>query len=76
FNCNMACPYLMLQLARDEFIGRSVEFSGQAYADTLAAVAPSGVFLLCLGMAILGGIIGAFSANKLISKHFEKAGII
>ena len=76
FNCNMACPYLMLQLARDEFIGRSVEFYGQAYADTLAAVAPSWVFLLCLGMAILGGIIGAFIANKLISKHFEKAGII
>ena len=76
FNCNMACPYLMLQLARDEFLGRSVEFYGQAYADTLASIAPDWVFLLCLGTAIVGGILGAFIANKLISKHFEKAGII
>lgn len=76
FNCNMACPYLMLQLARDEFIGRSVEFYGQAYADSLAAIAPTWVFFLCLGVAILGGVIGAFIADKLISKHFAKAGII
>ena len=48
----------------------------RAYADTLASIAPDWVFLLCLGMAIVGGILGAFIANKLISKHFEKAGII
>lgn len=76
FNINMACPFLMLQLARDEFLARSVEFYGQGYADGLAAVAPNWVFFMCLGFAILGGILGALVANKLISKHFEKAGII
>ena len=76
FNLNMACPYLMLQIARDEFLGRSVEFYGQGYADALAAVAPDWVFFMCLGFALLGGIIGALVASKLIAKHFEKAGII
>lgn len=76
FNINMACPFLMLQLARDEFLARSVEFYGQAYADSLAAVAPDWVFFMCLGFAIVGGILGALVANKLIAKHFEKAGIV
>ena len=71
FNINMACPFLALQLARDEFLARSVEFYGQAYADSLAAVAPDWVFFMCLGFAIAGGIIGALIASKLIAKHFE-----
>jgi len=29
-----------------------------------------------IGLALLGGLIGAFIAGKLISKHFEKAGIV
>lgn len=76
FNLNMACPYLMLQFARDEFMQRAVDWYGQAYADALNAVAPSWVILIIIGCAILGGIIGAAIANRLIAKHFEKAGII
>ncbi|MBQ9068316.1 MAG: MptD family putative ECF transporter S component, partial [Eggerthellaceae bacterium] len=45
FNLNMACPYTMLQFARDEFLARTVEFYGQGHADALAAVAPDWVML-------------------------------
>lgn len=76
FNLNMVCPYLMLQFARDEFLARSVEFYGQAYADGIAAVAPDWVILISIGCAIVGGIIGALIASKLIAKHFAKAGIV
>lgn len=76
FNLNMACPYLMLQFARDEFLARSVEFYGQAYADGIAAIAPDWVILISIGCAIVGGIIGALISSKLIAKHFAKAGII
>ncbi len=76
FNLNMACPYLMLQLFRDQFIQRAVDWYGQAYADGLAAIAPSWVIVISIICAILGGIIGSAIASKLISKHFSKAGIV
>lgn len=76
FNINMACPYTMLLLAYDDFMVRAVEWYGQDYADGLAAVTFDGVWFLILGFAILGGIIGAAVASKLIAKHFEKARIL
>lgn len=77
FNINMACPYLMLVFAYDEFMTRAAEYYGQAHADGLMAVMPSGaIWGASLGLAILGGIIGALIASKLIAKHFEKAGIV
>lgn len=77
FNINMACPYTMLVFAYDSFMTRVVEYYGQAYADGLMAVMPSsGIWLVILGLAILGGILGALVASKLIAKHFEKAGIV
>ena len=76
FNLNMACPYLMLQLFRDQFLQRAVDWYGQAYADGLAAVAPSWVIVISIVCAIVGGIIGAAIASKLIKKHFSKAGIV
>ncbi len=76
FNINMACPYLTLLLAYDEFMLRAAEWYGQDYANGLAAVAFDGVWFLILGLAILGGIIGAAVASKLIDKHFKKAGIL
>lgn len=76
FNLNMAMPYTMLQFSREEFMQRAAEWYGQAYADGLAAVAPDWVLVIVVGCAILGGIIGALIASKLISKHFAKAGIV
>ena len=76
FNLNMACPYTMLAFARDDFMARTVEFYGQAHADALAAVAPDWVLLPIVAGAIVGGIIGALIAGKLIAKHFEKANIL
>lgn len=76
FNINMAGPFMLLQFARDEFIGRSAEFYGQAHADALNAAAPDWILAASIGCAIAGGIIGALIASKLIAKHFSKAGIV
>ncbi len=76
FNINMACPYMMLSFARDSFLKRSVEYYGQEYADGIAKLAPSWVFLPILGFALVGGVLGALLANALIKKHFEKAGVV
>lgn len=77
FNINMACPYTMLVYAYDDFMARAAEYYGQAHADGLMAVMPgSYIWFVILGLAILGGILGALIASKLIAKHFEKAGIV
>lgn len=76
FNLNMACPYIMLFLARDKFLAIAAQYYGQTYADGLAALAPNWIWLVTVGCAVLGGIGGAAIANKLIEKHFAKAGII
>lgn len=76
FNINMACPYTLLALSRDSFMQRAHDFYGEDYANGLAAVTPSWIWFGILGLAILGGAIGALISSGLIKKHFEKAGII
>ena len=76
FNLNMACPYLALVTAKDAFIQRSREYYGDKYAEGIAALATDWIWFAILGFAILGGILGALVANKLIRKHFEKAGVV
>ena len=46
------------------------------YADSIAKLAPSWVFLPILGFAMIGGELGALPANALIKKHFAKAGVV
>ena len=67
---------MMLSFARDSFLKRSVEYYGQEYADGIAKLAPSWVFLPILGFALVGGVLGALLANVLIKKHFAKAGVV
>lgn len=76
FNLNMACPFLMLLYARDEFIAIAGSYRGESHAAGLAAVTPSWIYWAILGLAALGGLIGSLLANKLVKKHFEKAGAV
>ena len=66
----------MLYFHRDEFMARSVSFYGQEYADQLAKYAVSGLAFIQIALALVGALIGALIASRLISKHFEKAGIV
>lgn len=76
FNLVMSAPYLMLLTARDRFLELTAQYQGQAHADTLAALTPSWIYLVTIALAILGGLGGAFIANRVIRKHFDKAGVI
>lgn len=76
FNLNMVCPYTMLYFHRDEFMARSVSFYGQDYADQLAKYAAGSLAFIQIGLALAGAAIGVLIASRLISKHFEKAGIV
>lgn len=76
FNMNITAPFAMLLYARDAYIARAAEYNGAAYAESLAAVTPDGIYFAILAMGVVGGIIGALIANKLIDKHFKKAGVL
>lgn len=76
FNLNMVCPYTQLYFYRDQFLSLSANYYGQTYADAIAGYANNGLAFLQIALALLGGAIGSFIASRLISKHFEKAGII
>ena len=40
------------------------------------AMTPGWIWYAQIGLAIIGGVIGVLIAQKFISKHFEKAGMI
>lgn len=76
YNLTMTAPFAMLAYARETFISMARDILGDAYADSLAAVTPNWIYLGIIGLALAGGVIGALLANKLIAKHFAKAGIV
>lgn len=76
FNLNMVCPFSTLVMNREAFFEKATGYYGQAYADKVAALTPSWIIFVLIGLALLGGMIGAAIANRLINKHFAKAGIV
>jgi len=76
FNINMSCPYMIMFFSRDFFIQRARDYYGDAYADGLLNLMTPGLWFYIVGFSIIGGILGALIASKLIKKHFNKAGIV
>ncbi|MBQ6904238.1 MAG: MptD family putative ECF transporter S component, partial [Lachnospiraceae bacterium] len=76
FNINMTGPFLRFLYNKDAFIADTVSYYGEEHAQALSAITPEWVFWGILAGAIVGGIIGSFIANRLIKKHFEKAGVV
>ena len=70
-----ATPHMMITFSRDSFMATTVEISGQEFADALAAMAPSWIFYVLLVGALIAGLIGGLFGQKVMKKHFEKAGI-
>ena len=76
FNINMTGPFLRFLYDKEAFIADTVSYYGEEHAQALSAITPEWVFWGILAGAIVGGIIGSFIANRLIKKHFEKAGVV
>ncbi len=76
FNLNMVCPFTNLYFNRDSFMAMASEYYSEEYANGVASMATSWLPIAQIGLAIVGAAIGVLIANKLIKKHFEKAGIV
>ncbi|MFI3174282.1 MAG: MptD family putative ECF transporter S component [Bacillota bacterium] len=76
FNITMIGPFMTLVVAKESFVESVVEYYGQAYGDAIAALATDALIFYQAGLAILGAALGMLLANKLLKKHFEKAGVV
>ena len=76
FNLNMAAPFALLQVNKQQFIDLSRAYYGEERATALDALTPGWIWYGLLALAFAGGIIGSIIASRLIKKHFEKAGIV
>ena len=72
----MAGPFAMLFVAKDQFLAISESYYGPERTALLDSLTPDWIWYAQLALAFVGGIIGAFIGNRLVKKHFEKAGIV
>lgn len=76
FNLNMIGPYLILVYAKPQYLAMTESFAGAEYAQAMDAITPSWIILVLAALAVIGGMIGTALSDKLMKKHFEKAGLV
>lgn len=76
FNLNMIGPYLILVYAKPQYLAMTESFAGAEYAQAMDAITPSWIILVLAALAVIGGMTGTALSDKLMKKHFEKAGLV
>ncbi len=76
FSLIYTTPYMMMTLARNAFMEKTAMISGQEFADVLASFVPNWIFYALIVLALIGAAIGSFFGQRVMKKHFEKAGIL
>ncbi len=76
FNLLTIAPTLMFITAKDATVQMCVDYYGEEYGDAISNLITSYMLPVQTVLAILGGIVGGFVAMKMMSKHFQKAGVL
>lgn len=76
FACTNMGPFWALILAKDAFLASCADYYGADYAASIDALTPSWIVFVLIGIAVLGGFLGGALGNRLLRKHFEKAGVV
>ena len=76
FACSTVGPFLTILFAKASFMESTATYYGEAYAATLDALTPPWIIIVLIVLGIIGGIIGGNIGNKMLKKHFLKAGIV
>lgn len=76
FSYGLTGPILPLWFMKDAYIA-SLNARGKdaAYISTLFSAISSGSFFLCMVLILICALIGGIFGQKMMKKHFEKAGI-
>jgi len=65
-----------LVYAKPQYLAMTESFAGAEYAQAMDAITPSWIILVLAALAVIGGMIGTALSDKLMKKHFEKAGLV
>lgn len=77
FNIGTAANFIRIFFAKDAYIENLQKRAGGSFADGMVKLlSPWWSWIMIIGLAVVGGIIGAFIGSKLVKKHFEKAEIV
>ena len=69
-------PFWYVIFMKEAFLASCVQYGGQEYAAALDALTPAWILLVLMAIALIGGFIGAVLGQRLLRKHFEKAGVV
>lgn len=61
---------------RDHYFAAIRQGYGDVYADKLMYLTPNWMFFVMIVLCFVGGVIGAVLGQRVLKKHFKKAGII
>lgn len=76
FNLITVPPYLNYVLAKEATLQMCFEYYGQDYADAIELLLSSYLIPIQCVLALIGGVLGAIFADKIMKKHFKKAGVV
>ena len=76
FACSSMSPLWILIYAKPSFLKSCEAYYGAEYASKLDSLTPSWIVFVLIGIAMIGGLIGAMVGSKLLDKHFKKAGVV
>ena len=77
FNFITASNFFRILVAKDAYIAGVRSMVGDDFADGMSRlVTPWWAWIMIVGFAVVGGIIGGLFGSKIVKKHFEKAGIV
>ncbi|MDK2866514.1 MAG: energy-coupling factor transport system substrate-specific component [Clostridiales bacterium] len=69
-------PYFGVVLMKDVYLAKTEAYYGAEYADALAKLLPPWVLLPLMGGTIVAAFFGALLGERILKKHFRKAGIV
>ena len=75
FSLWMYGNYMSLFLDREQYFAQRASF-GKAYAEAVAQLLPNWMAFVLLIVCFICGILGGLFGQKVLKKHFEKAGLV
>lgn len=75
FSLWMYGNYMSLFLDREQYFAQRASF-GKAYAEAVAQLLPNWMAFVLLIACFICGILGGLFGQKVLKKHFEKAGLV
>lgn len=75
FSLWMYGNYMSLFLDREQYFAQRASF-GQAYAEAVAQLLPNWMAFVLIIVCFICGILGGLLGQKVLKKHFEKAGLV